>query len=145
MGFGQPRGGGGLFGMACGQFVVEPGEGHMLAFEYPVQRCTLPLDCADPVGMRGIECGQPLAKSAQRGIQLGPGACNQAFGGLAKFVEAVEAADQVLQLGMGGAPGGADVVGDVLGGAGQHRQLSAQPLHIVERRARNTADCLDLG
>ena len=41
---------------------------------------------------------------------------------------------------MGHPPGAADVVGDVLGRAGDYRQLPAQLFHIVERRIADRAD-----
>ena len=39
----------------------------------------------------------------------------------------------------------ADGIGDILGRAGNHRQLAAQPLHIVERRAADCGDRFHLG
>ena len=44
---------------------------------------------------------------------------------------------------MGGAPGGADVVGYVLGRAGDHRQVAAQRLHILERGGTDRLDRID--
>ena len=67
-----------------------------------------------------------------------------AVAGLAELVEPVEAVDHLLKLGMRGAAGVGDVVGDVLGGAGDHRQLAAQPFHVFQRRRADRADPFDL-
>ncbi len=41
---------------------------------------------------------------------------------------------------MGGSAGIADIVGHVLGSVGDHRQLAAQFVHVVERACRNFGD-----
>ncbi len=62
------------------------------------------------------------------------------FAGLPEFVEALETADHLLDLAVRGATGIGDVVGDVLGRAGDHRKLAAQLLHVFERGHADLTD-----
>ncbi len=93
-------------------------------------------DVFEMVGL-GIEgCQRVVNSRAQRG--------DLAFARLAKLIEPIEAADQLLELALGGIAGLADLAGDVARGVGDHRQFAAQPVHVVERGRADAADRLDL-
>jgi len=93
----------------------------------------------------GVELLALAGEFAQRLIDRAAHAGHLALAGLAKLVEPVEAVDQVFQLRMRGSASRGDVVGHVLGRAGDHRKLAAKALHVFECSLADGADRIDAG
>ena len=70
---------------------------------------------------------------------------NLPFAGLAKLVEFIEAGDQLINLPVGRAPCGGDMIGHVFRRASNDWKMPAQILHIVERSCADGLDGVDPG
>ena len=113
-------------GLIFGQFVAECG--------------SLRGNSGEALGRQLFELTGLFRQMAERfGNRVAQG-FDLALAGLAEFVKPLETGDHFLKLGMGGAPGIADIVGHIAGRIGDHRQLSAQLFHIVECGGADAAD-----
>ena len=132
-----------FFGQGCGTAAHRRQRDHLMRVEL------------SPDGIAaGVDLGEPLVGDLAHLIGLtgkfSDGLTDQitqrfdlALARLTKVVEFLEPAHQFGYLRMRTASGCGDVVAHVLGRAGDHRELTAQLLHIFKRRRADIADRID--